>query len=110
MPSPLQPSINLSKALGSQSFDDSVAPGPYQAAGDSALVVVTLTAAGNLDLPGFADGANLGQLMIVQLTLVSGAQLTINGTAAILSPGQVALIGATDDGAGGISWVPLVVV
>lgn len=111
MPSPLQPSINLAKAPGNQRFDDAVAPGPYQAAGDAALIVANIAGPQTLNLATPTDGAYLGQVVNVQVTLASAGLLTVN--TAVPTPvaaGQVANIVATDDGAGGIAWVTLTVV
>ena len=111
MPSPLQPSINLAKSPGSQLFDDSVAPGPYEAAGDSALVVAILAANANLNLPNIDDGAYLGQLMHVQVVTGSVGTLgVVASTPFVVAAGQVAQIVATDDGSGGIAWVLLALV
>lgn len=111
MTTPLQSSINVKSGGGAQAFDDAVLAGPYQAAATSNFVIVNNAAAANLDLPTSADGAFPSQILIVQQ--VGAGTLTVNAATPFnmdLSAGQTAQLIAIDDGAGGISWVQLLLV
>ena len=108
MTTPLQNSINIKASGGASSFDDAVIAPPYQAPPKASFVSVNNAAAAVLELPTAAQGASIGQQLVVQQ---SGAgTLTVNAAVPFpmdIASGQTAQLIATDDGAGGIAWVQL---
>lgn len=108
MTTPLQPSINLHRSGGASAFNDAVLAPPYQAPADAQFVLVNNGAAAVLDLPTGAQGAFIGQTIVIQQA--GAGTLTVNAAVPFpmdVGAGQTAQVIATDDGAGGIAWVLL---
>lgn len=106
-----QPSINLDRAPARASFDDAVAAGPYDAPSGAGHVLVTNAGAQTLNLPLVADGASVGQTLVVQQ--LGLGLLTVNVAVpgpVPLTGGQTALLVANSDGAGDIAWTLLIAV